>query len=505
MQNSHDILKLEDRYNKNIKQKSVNNMNISKNKKIKSVPKSTYKDATFIRKSKEYSLNPKKDISQGNILDNKDKQSNIQVNEIIAKYFNQLFDFCNIESTLYIWDSDTGLYKLFSNEFADRFIRTNTPEKYRYKINKSTISEIIQWIKAPLKEFTFENINSDKERYIPFQNGIFDLNEFTLIDYSSKLFFTSSISAIYDPNTKESGENFEQFLYDITQGDDDFYARIQELFGYVISEVRNLKYIPFLVGPKDTGKSIILTLLEQLIGKESYSNLSFEQLNQPEYLAQIIGKKLNSCAEASEVKLSRLDNFKKLSGGDTLTARPLYGFPISFVNTAVLLFAGNHLPKLKNIDRSNAFSQRLVIFPFYNQIPREKQDPFLLDKILEEKAYIINWAIQGFLKWRDQNYIFTDVSGIAETQKFYESNNNSIESFISERCSFDSNSRIHKLELYEHYKNYCEENNLITEKLSELHNFLVTYKNISVSRFRLNGNNTNGYIGMTIYTEKSEE
>lgn len=464
------------------------------------IPKSIFNDKIFVADTDGKTSYHKKNISmeQKAIIKEKDKKTNAQTNDVIAKHFNENFHFYNIEGTLYLWDNITGLYKLLTNEVADRFIRLNTPVDYKYKINKNVISEILQWIKADLPESTFEDLIATNHEYIPFLNGIFNLEEFKLNDYRPTDFFTSSISANFDPMATYSGHYFEKFITHITDGDTNLYLRIQELFGYVISEVRNLKYIPFLVGPKDTGKSIVLNLLEKLIGKDSYTNLSFEQLNQPEYLAQLIGKKLNSCAEASEFKLSRLDVFKKLSGGDTLIARPIYGHPISFVNTAVLLFAGNHLPKLKSIDRSNAFSQRLVIFPFLNQIAKKDQDPYLIDKLLSEKSYIVNWAIEGLLRWKEQGYIFTEANGIDELQKYYESSNNSIESFMSNQCLFDSESRIHTLDLYEYYKKYCEENDLLVEKSSELHNYLLTYKNITYKRFRLHGKNTNGYIGITI-------
>lgn len=462
------------------------------------IPTSIYEDKIFTPVKDENPYKGEPSMVGKAFNKEKDKKVNYQTNDVIAQHFIEKFNFYNIEGTLYLWDNITGLYKLLTNEVADRFIRLNTPVDYKYKINKNVISEILQWIKADLPESTFEKLISNNHSYIPLLNGVFNLEKFKLNDYRPTNFFTSSINAYFDPNDTYTGFYFEKFLSDITNGDENLYLRIQELFGYVISEVRNLKYIPFLVGPKDTGKSIVLNLLEQLIGKDSYTNLSFEQLNQPEYLAQLIGKKLNSCAEASEFKLSRLDVFKKLSGGDTLIARPIYGHPISFVNTAVLLFAGNHLPKLKSIDRSNAFSQRLVIFPFLNQIAKKKQDPYLIDKLLSEKSYIIKWAIKGLLRWQEQNYIFTDANGIEELQRYYESSNNSIESFISNQCLFDSGSRIHKLDLYEYYKKYCEENDLLVEKISELHNYLLTYKNITHKRFRLNGNNSNGYIGINL-------
>lgn len=476
-----------------MKHTTLNNPPVKKSRGI--IPNKIYEDKIFTAY--------KDSISPGNFNEVNDKKNNSKTNDMIARYFIDKFHFFNIEGTLYLWDNITGLYRLLTNDVADRFIRLNTPADYRYKINKNVISEILQWIKASLPETTYGDLISNNHRYIALLNGVFDLDKFKLKDYKHSNFFTSSINAHFDPRDNYTGNNFEKFLTDITKGDESLYLRIQELFGYVISEIRNLKYIPFLVGPKDTGKSIVLNLLEQLIGKDSYTNLSFEQLNQPEYLAQLIGKKLNSCAEASEFRLSRLDVFKKLSGGDTLIARPIYGHPISFVNSAVLLFAGNHLPKLKSIDRSNAFSQRLVIFPFLNQIAKVDQDPYLINKLLCEKNYIVKWAIKGLLRWKDQNYIFTDAAGIEDLQKYYESSNNSIESFIKTVCSFDTNFKIHKLELYEVYKNYCEENDLLIEKVSELHSHLLTYSNVNYKRFRHNGNNSNGYIGIALNSNNS--
>jgi phage/plasmid-associated DNA primase len=116
----------------------------------------------------------------------------------------------------------------------------------------------------------------------------------------------------------------------VTGGNRQKYFRLQELFGLVISEIREVKVIPFLLGPKDSGKSIILKILEHLVGQEFFTNLSFEELNQPSFLCQLFGKKLNACGEVSEIALNRLDVFKKLSGGDYVMARYLYGQAFKF-------------------------------------------------------------------------------------------------------------------------------------------------------------------------------
>lgn len=76
--------------------------------------------------------------------------------------------------------------------------------------------------------------------------------------------------------------------------------------------------------------------------------------------------------------------FKQLTSGgsDVVTAEKKFGAlgrPESrFIK---FLFAGNHLPRLRETD--DAFWSRMVLVPFENQIKREERDPDLLDKLLK--------------------------------------------------------------------------------------------------------------------------
>ena len=82
--------------------------------------------------------------------------------------------------------------------------------------------------------------------------------------------------------------------------------------------------------------------------------------------------------------------FKQLTSGgsDVVTAEKKFGAlgrPESrFIK---FLFAGNHLPRLRETD--DAFWSRMVLVPFENQIKREERDPDLLDKLLKRSDYII--------------------------------------------------------------------------------------------------------------------
>ncbi|WP_042476490.1 DNA primase family protein [Bacillus ndiopicus] len=461
--------------------------------------KDTWREAPCIQIDNIESLNELKlPVATAATTEKQNKYNGIS-NAELATFFINNFTFLVVEGSLYHWNSDKGIYVLVNIEYADKFIRQNIPSIYKGKINSSSIKEIIQWIKSDENIEIKQDYLRNKINLISFSNGIFDIEKISFAPHNPKYFFTSTINAKYISNSNTNGEYFNNFICDITGGNRYLYLRIQELFGYVISEMRNVKYIPYLLGPKDTGKSIILKLFEHLVGPNSYTNLSFEQLNKPEYLSQLLGKKLNTCGEASEFRLNKLDVFKKLSGGDYVTARPIYEQPINFINSAVLLFAGNHLPTINGLDKSNAFSQRIIIFPFNNPIPKSQQDLLLFEKLLKEKEFIVNWAIEGLIRWKNNNYEFTNYTEIEEMSKAYYEQNNSIDSFIRLHCEIDVSYQIYKFEIEDEYIKYCKQNDISPENKQVLNNYIKSLPNISYSRFRDGkGNNKYGYKGITI-------
>jgi len=427
------------------------------------------------------------------------KQNSIS-NNGLAQILMENHIFLKIQDALYYWNDTKGYYISMTAEYADRFIRQSIPDKYKSKINSHSIKEIIQWIKAENTIEANSKYLKRKKDFISFKNCILETTNGNTFNHDPKYYFTSIINAEYPLFNYPSGDYFEKFMEDITGGNTKLYLRIQELIGYVISEIRDVKCIPFLLGPKDTGKSILLRLIEFLVGPESVTNLSFDQLNKPDYLVKLLGKRLNTCGETSEISLNRLDILKKLSGGDTITVRAVFEQPINFVNSAALLFAGNHLPVIKGIDKSNAFSERLVIIPLTNVIAKTDQDIHLFDKLIEESSYIAQWAVEGFTRWRDNNFEFTTCPEILDIEDEFRYKANSIQEFINSECLLDPFSQIHNETLEKSYHKYCLHLNTIPVSNKEFHKFLKSLHQLSASRFRINNQNKNGYRGIRLKT-----
>lgn len=202
----------------------------------------------------------------------------------------------------------------------------------------------------------------------------------------------------YTDKFSSRGKNFEKFMSKITGDNPYLYDRLQGIFGYVLSDIRDLKIILYFVGPKDSDKSVVINLLEELVGKQFSTNLSIHDLNEKFRLGKLYKKKLNCCGETGEINLKRTDIIKAVSGNDTILAEEKNISPFSFTNKAALLFAGNDLPKIVGLDKTRAFSDRLIIVPFNFPTEKSEQDIDLVNKLIEEKSYIVKWAIEGLIR-----------------------------------------------------------------------------------------------------------
>ena len=85
---------------------------------------------------------------------------------------------------------------------------------------------------------------------------------------------------------------------------------------------------------------------------------------------------------------------KNLTGGDPITARPLYGDPVTFNPSHTSLMVTNYLPKVAGDDP--AAWRRIRVIPFDVVIPQHQRDPRLGEQLELEADAILTWAIDGY-------------------------------------------------------------------------------------------------------------
>ena len=86
-----------------------------------------------------------------------------------------------------------------------------------------------------------------------------------------------------------------------------------------------------------------------------------------------------------------------------------------FLPVFKLTISGNHKPDIRGTD--DGIWRRLLLVPFDVQIPKDERDPALVQKLFEERAGILNWAIEGLLDYLENGLQEPDAV-LAATQEY---------------------------------------------------------------------------------------
>jgi putative DNA primase/helicase len=372
--------------------------------------------------------------------------------------------------------SDYTPKKINSNEVADAILEkhrlinfADTYYEYRSGCYRSLfIEEVQKWIKdvcgamfsasrlrnvlVALKTETF--IKPDIINGVSFlnvKNGLYDIDNMRLVPHSADVYSINQLNVTYRDDaecpiwTKSLGQIFEN--------DEERIELLQEFFGYCLTRENDYEKALFLFGEGANGKSVVLYVLEELIGKENCSSIALEKFNDSHYIARLRDKLVNISLETN-AKTNVYDNmFKAIVTGDTISADEKYGQPFQFKPYCKLLFSTNNMPRVG--DKSEGYYRRLLILPFNRQFNKEERDHKLKYKIASsELDGIFLWALNGLKRLRDRGY-FEESASMLNVKDEYRKENNNVIIFVEEMCVLDAHDDISKDDLYQAYNNWC--------------------------------------------------
>lgn len=237
---------------------------------------------------------------------------------------------------------------------------------------------------------------------LPVNNGIVNLQEGTLLDNSPSYNMTFKVQADYNPDAPEP-KRFCQFLREICCGDEALEKYLLRILGYCVTGETKEQKLWLLHGSGSNGKSVLVQLLERILGADLVGTLSQDALLKRKNsetnpsLVQVKDVRIALVNESN--KQDQLDAalVKTLSGGDSVKIRTLYKEHISLRPRFKMLFITNHLP---NIDWSDkAMERRIKVIPFNGVFTGDKCDPDLLNKLLSEKEGILSMLVKAAKEW----------------------------------------------------------------------------------------------------------
>jgi putative DNA primase/helicase len=215
-----------------------------------------------------------------------------------------------------------------------------------------------------------------------------------------------------------------------------------------------------LFGSGANGKSTFLNTLMRLLGNyamstptDTFMKRRNEQLSND--IARLRGTRF---VTTNEVELGRklAENLiKQVTGNDVMTARFLYGEYFDFVPTFKICMATNHKPVIQGTD--NGIWRRIKLIPFTTTIAPNKQDKHLEEKLRTEGSGILNWLLEGAMRWSKEGLRTPPL--IADETAEYRGEMDVIGTFLKDRCAERAGVSIKARELFRTYQEWCGENN----------------------------------------------
>ncbi|MBL8929331.1 MAG: hypothetical protein JNL54_04330 [Kineosporiaceae bacterium] len=254
------------------------------------------------------------------------------------------------------------------------------------------------------------------------------------------------------------------FLAETFQADDDLIGYVQRLAGLaVIGEVRD-HVLPFLHGVGANGKSVLLLVLQGLLGAADTGGYAVAAPDaflmtgrdgaHPTEIARLRGARLVVCSEQSSGRRFDEPRVKRLTGGDILTGRYMRGDFFDFTPSHLLVIASNHLPQVR--DGGPSFWRRVRLIPFTHVVPEHRRDPDLHHRILaEEGPAVLGWAVRGAITvLRDG---LGDPARVTAATEDYRINEDTLACFIRDHCHLGDHHTCEVTTLRAAYHAHCTE------------------------------------------------
>lgn len=286
------------------------------------------------------------------------------------------------------------------------------------------------------------------------ENAVIDLRTGNAIPAERGQFITKQIGTLFDPDAKCL--LWLSFLESVTGGDKELIDFLQVAVGYTLTGKTIEQCLFFLYGKGSNGKGCFVGTIEALLGE--YSQTAPESLfvvnrnagGIPNDQARLVGCRLSVASELAEGAAFAESRLKSLTGNDTITARFLHKEFFDFEPTQKFWISGNHKPTIKGTDMG--IWRRIRLIPFTVTILDDRKDKQLSEKLKAEMPGILNWAINGCLRWQNEGLRTPSCVKVATDE--YRAAEDVVGQFIDEATQ--PGGETSHAELFRHYTEWCD-------------------------------------------------
>lgn len=370
------------------------------------------------------------------------------------------------QSFVWLWDG-SGVWRKNEDRAVKQLVQNAIPN-HAAEVYKSLVDGVTDVLKnevyRPHHEFNIGPVET-----VNCPNGEVSLGAaWELHPHVRENYRTTQIPVIYDPAAK--APRFEQFLTEVFKGDPDAEQKrdaVLEMIGYTLmAHCRHEKFV-VLVGCGANGKSVLLSLLEALVGSKNVAGVQPHQFDNVFQRGHLHCKLANIVSEIRQGEVINDAALKGIVSGELTTVEHKNRDPFEMRPFATCWFGTNHMPHTK--DDSDGFFRRALVLTFNNVFKPElgNADPHLKDKLKEELPGILNIALNAYDIAINIAGSFTVPSSSRKATEDWKLESDQVAQFFEEECEKRPYSKHLNNHVYSAYEAWAEESgirNLFSKK-----------------------------------------
>jgi len=283
-----------------------------------------------------------------------------------------------------------------------------------------------------------------------FRNGSFQITDAGLDSIPDSMDYYSTVEVPYCYSEGNYCENWQNNLDKILPDADDQMI-LQELMGYLLVPNNDAKKIFVLFGPGDTGKTLVLRVIEKLLGHENICTVDLSMLSERFQSTALIGKLADIIDDQDFVYLKSSGIIKSITGGGTIGAEVKGGKHFNFRNYARIVYTCNEIPRAA--DRGDAWHSRHLILPFLKKIPEKEKNRHIMKTF--DFDGIASWAVEGLMRLRAKNWKFNTSKNVDDAASEYQRINDPWQDFLSKCCIMEEGAKETYTNMILAYTGFC--------------------------------------------------
>ena len=303
----------------------------------------------------------------------------------------------------YRWDAMTWVQDATLAGFADvraflREIAKKTPKRRRDLLSAKTVAAVERLARSDPRAAATADLWDRDNWTLNTPAGLCDLQTGELRPHDPDAYCTKITAA----GPLGLAPRWYKFLQEVTGDNVDLIDFLQRVAGYAATGITQEHAMFFFHGLGGNGKGVFLNTLVKLL--QDYATVAPMEIftesptdRHPTELAMLRVVRLVVSQETEEGRRWAESRIKAITGGDPIAARFMRQDFFTFIPRFKLLIAGNHKPKLRNVDE--AMRRRLILIPFTQTIPADLRDPGLSESLQTEAPGIMAWIVQGAVEY----------------------------------------------------------------------------------------------------------